>query len=310
MVQVKQDNGFHDDSQDWQQQTYTRDASVRQQVARRKLDQARRTLAQTQQTNSRQARQSMINARRGIAIPVTSRSNLGTPLHVRVGGSGAIVRGLRSDQLLLHQMEQSRYPSGAPNTHPAPLLHQRDDGGEKFGGRGPVVSLTSQHGLTVSIKNNFSSFPYQGLPGPRSKPRLSRSSRGMQHPGPCFSAGTTFTVVNDRVQPVEPQVLTSSEPPEPLRRPLKRNFIMSKDPRARTTPAAIPHHPDNVRPIPEAHRQILDPKVQKEIAMLQGKGEVILNNGPGPGVKGLRHIPSHCSRSLNERFTEERMVTD
>lgn len=145
-----------------------------------------------------------------------------------------------------------------------------------------------------------------GAAGLRNKPRLNRNKGMQQQPGSGSFSATTFTVVNDRVQPVEPvqPVLPS---PEPLRRPLKRNFIMNNDPRART---AVPHHSENVRPIPEAHRQILDPKVQKEIAMLQGKGEVVLNNGPGPGVKGLRHIPSHTARSLNERFTEERMVTD
>ncbi|KAG0711888.1 hypothetical protein GWK47_019634 [Chionoecetes opilio] len=61
-------------------------------------------------------------------------------------------------------------------------------------------------------------------------------------------------------------------------------------------------------PFAEPHRQMLDPKVQKEIAMLQGK-EMCLNNGPGPGVKGFRHVPSNTARSLNERFTEERMIT-
>lgn len=66
---------------------------------------------------------------------------------------------------------------------------------------------------------------------------------------------------------------------------------------------------ESMRSLPEPHKQILDPKVQKEIAMLQGKEEVSLNNGPGPGVKGFRHIPNQTTRSLNERFTEERMVT-
>lgn len=35
------------------------------------------------------------------------------------------------------------------------LLVLQDGGSEKIGGRGPVVSLTSQRGLTVSIKNNI-----------------------------------------------------------------------------------------------------------------------------------------------------------
>ncbi|KAK4327875.1 hypothetical protein Pmani_001682 [Petrolisthes manimaculis] len=265
-------------------------------------------MAQTQQAHGKKARQSMINARRGINTPVTSRSNSETPLHVRVGGSGAIVRGLRSDQLLLNKMRQGYIPTNPPNSYSTPHPHQ-DGGNEKTGGRGPVVSLTSQHGLTVSIKNNIAGddhFSGYRAPGPRNKPRLSRNKGMQQHPdGGSFSA-TTFTVVNDRVQPVEP-VQPVPPSPEPLRRPLKRNFVMSSDPRTRT---AAPHHSENIRPIPEAHRQILDPKVQKEIAMLQGKGEVVLNNGPGPGVKGLRHIPTNTVRSLNERFTEERMVTD
>lgn len=112
-----------------------------------------------------------------------------------------------------------------------------------------------------------------------------------------------FTVVNEQAVPPEPPVRA----PPLSRKILKRN-MPSRDPRAEMSSSVASYPPQNMRPVPEPHRQILDPKVQKEIAMLQGK-EVSLNNGPGPGVKGFRHIPSHTARSLNERFTEERMIT-
>lgn len=145
---------------------------------------------------------------------------------------------------------------------------------------------------------------------PRQRPRLNRN-RVYQNTNPGY-APPTFTVVNEHVRqpPPEPSFQVSDMP----RKLTKRNIITSRDPRARlaamsTAPLMATISQENVRSPPEPHRQILDPKVQKEIAVLQGKDEVTLNSGPGPGVKGFRHVPNQTSRSLNERFTEERMVT-
>lgn len=127
----------------------------------------------------------------------------------------------------------------------------------------------------------------------------------MRQPSAASYTPAMFTVVNEQaIPPVAPAPV--SVPPV-ARKILKRN-MPSRDPRAEMSSTLAVYPQQNLRPLPEPHRQILDPKVQKEIAMLQGK-EVSLNNGPGPGVKGFRHIPSHTARSLNERFTEERMIT-
>nr|XP_027238287.1 uncharacterized protein LOC113829331 isoform X3 [Penaeus vannamei] len=238
-----------------------RDAMVRQQLMKRKIQQARRTLAASQQNNRKQARLSAIDARRGMT-----------------GG----VKKMRTQQM--------RDPSR---------------------GTGSVVSLSSQRGLTVSIKNNIASTQSaQNGAKPRQRPRLNRN-RVYQNTNPGY-APPTFTVVNEHVRqpPPEPSFQVSDMP----RKLTKRNIITSRDPRARlaamsTAPLMATISQENVRSPPEPHRQILDPKVQKEIAVLQGKDEVTLNSGPGPGVKGFRHVPNQTSRSLNERFTEERMVT-
>lgn len=134
------------------------------------------------------------------------------------------------------------------------------------------------------------------------RPRLNRSRIG-QHPAASYTPAM-FTVVNDQAYPPEPPLPA----PLPPRKILKRSIVPGRDTRAGVASPVVLYSQQNSRPVPEPHRQILDPKVQKEIAMLQGK-EVSLNNGPGPGVKGFRHIPSHTARSLNERFTEERMIT-
>lgn len=133
----------------------------------------------------------------------------------------------------------------------------------------------------------------------RRKPRLNRGRAKQNQAGNYGHA--TFTVVNDRAYPPEPPQMATAYP----RKMTKRNIITSRDPRGRIAASMTS---GQGRTVPEPHRQILDPKVQKEIAMLQGKMEVTLNNGPGPGIKGLRHIPCQTARSLNERFTEERMV--
>lgn len=133
------------------------------------------------------------------------------------------------------------------------------------------------------------------------KPKLNRTR--IRQPSAASYTPAMFTVVNEQALPPEPPV---AAPPMP-RKILKRAMPV-RDPRAEMSSSVAVYPQQNLRPVPEPHRQILDPKVQKEIAMLQGK-EVSLNNGPGPGVKGFRHIPSHTARSLNERFTEERMIT-
>lgn len=178
----------------------------------------------------------------------------------------------------------------------------QQEGVKPVRGAGSVVSLSSQHGLTVSIKNNIASNQTQH-PGSamRMKPRLNRGR--IRQPSVSSYTPAMFTVVNEQAVPPEPPV----RPPPMSRKILKRN-MPSRDPRAEMSSSVAAYPQQNMRPVPEPHRQILDPKVQKEIAMLQGK-EVSLNNGPGPGVKGFRHIPSHTARSLNERFTEERMIT-
>ncbi|XP_071537431.1 uncharacterized protein [Panulirus ornatus] len=252
-------NNLNLNHQETYQQFKGQDSSFRQQLARRKVQQARRTLAMSQQNRRNQNRLNLIDARRGIE------------------------GGMKSAEAL----ESSR-------------------------GAGSVVSLSSQRGLTVSIKNNIASNQSKGVYDSagttrRKRPRLTRN-RFNQISSTSYTP-TTFTVVNDRVyRPPEPPFHVSSGLP---RKTVKRNFISSRDPRARMAMAMslgnIPS--ENMRSLPEPHKQILDPKVQKEIAMLQGKEEVSLNNGPGPGVKGFRHIPNQTTRSLNERFTEERMVT-
>ncbi|MPC76841.1 hypothetical protein E2C01_071274 [Portunus trituberculatus] len=136
----------------------------------------------------------------------------------------------------------------------------------------------------------------------KARPKLNRS-RIRQYPTTSYTP-TMFTVVNDQAIPPE---LPVAGPPPP-RKILKRSVTSARDTRAGVASPVMVYPQQNSRPVPEPHRQILDPKVQKEIAMLQGK-EVSLNSGPGPGVKGFRHIPSHTARSLNERFTEERMIT-
>ncbi|XP_027238285.2 uncharacterized protein [Penaeus vannamei] len=283
-----------------------RDAMVRQQLMKRKIQQARRTLAASQQNNRKQARLSAIDARRGMTGGVKqTKGNLGTPLKVRVG-NGTVVRGLRSDQLLLHKIRQ-RQKVDVLKDKKMRTQQMRDPSR----GTGSVVSLSSQRGLTVSIKNNIASTQSaQNGAKPRQRPRLNRN-RVYQNTNPGY-APPTFTVVNEHVRqpPPEPSFQVSDMP----RKLTKRNIITSRDPRARlaamsTAPLMATISQENVRSPPEPHRQILDPKVQKEIAVLQGKDEVTLNSGPGPGVKGFRHVPNQTSRSLNERFTEERMVT-
>ena len=136
----------------------------------------------------------------------------------------------------------------------------------------------------------------------KTRPRLNRS-RIREHFTTSYTPAM-FTVVND--QAVLPESPITA--PLPSRKILKRDITSGRDPRAGMAAPMMVYSQQNSRPAPEPHRQILDPKVQKEIAMLQGK-EVSLNSGPGPGVKGFRHIPSHTARSLNERFTEEHMIT-
>ncbi|XP_042878791.1 uncharacterized protein LOC122257537 [Penaeus japonicus] len=283
-----------------------RDAAVKQQLMKRKIQQARRTLAASQQNNRKQARLNAIDTRRGITGGVKqTKGNLGTPLKVRVG-NGTVVRGLRSDQLLLHKMRQ-RQKIDVLKDKKGRTQQVRDPSR----GTGAVVSLSSQRGLTVSIKNNIASTQSaQNGARPRQRPRLNRN-RVYQNSSAGY-APPTFTVVNEHVHqpPPEPSFQVSDMP----RKFTKRNIITSRDPRARvaamtTAPLIATVAQETVRSLPEPHRQILDPKVQKEIAMLQGKNEVTLNSGPGPGVKGFRHVPNQTSRSLNERFTEERMVT-
>lgn len=236
--------------QNSQQSITARDSSFRQRLARRKIQQARKTLVLSQQSNRAKARLGMVNAMRGI------------------------------------QEEQTKPVRGAGSMR----------------GASSIVSLSSQHGLTVSIKNNIASSQIQHAGSSvRARPKLNRS-RIRQHPTSYTPA--MFTVVNDQAIPPEPPVPA----PPPPRKILKRNVTSAREPRAGVTSPVMVYPQQNSRPVPEPHRQILDPKVQKEIAMLQGK-EVSLNSGPGPGVKGFRHIPSHTARSLNERFTEERMIT-
>nr|XP_053645972.1 ribosome-binding protein 1-like isoform X1 [Cherax quadricarinatus] len=297
---------FENEHQETYQQVMGNDQQFNQQLARRKIQQARRTLATSQQNNRNQARHNIIDERRGIAGGMKqTKGNLGTPLRVRVG-SGTIVRGLRSDQLLLHKMKHNY------NTHSDSRLNSTETYAEKTTGTGEtqrgsssVVSLSYQRGLTVSIKNNIASHHSQHNGTiPRNRPRLNRNRMNQikaRSYGPA-----TFTVVNDHAYPPEPPFQISQERPRKL---TKRNIISNRDPRARMAAPVLNLPPENIRSVPEPHRQILDPKVQKEIAMLQGKDEISLNNGPGPGVKGFRHIPSQTTRSLNERFTEERMVT-
>ncbi|XP_071537425.1 uncharacterized protein [Panulirus ornatus] len=304
-------NNLNLNHQETYQQFKGQDSSFRQQLARRKVQQARRTLAMSQQNRRNQNRLNLIDARRGIEGGMKTRGNLGTPLKVRVG-NGTIVRGLRSDQLLLQKMNsQSSFDNTRMDNIEA-LTENSAEALESSRGAGSVVSLSSQRGLTVSIKNNIASNQSKGVYDSagttrRKRPRLTRN-RFNQISSTSYTP-TTFTVVNDRVyRPPEPPFHVSSGLP---RKTVKRNFISSRDPRARMAMAMslgnIPS--ENMRSLPEPHKQILDPKVQKEIAMLQGKEEVSLNNGPGPGVKGFRHIPNQTTRSLNERFTEERMVT-
>ncbi|KAK8406042.1 hypothetical protein O3P69_007041 [Scylla paramamosain] len=238
--------------QNSQQNITARDSSFRQWLARRKIQQARKTLVLSQQNNRAKTRLGMVNAMRGI-----------------------------------QQEEQTKPVRGAGSMR----------------GASSVVSLSSQHGLTVSIKNNIASnqTQYAGS-SMRARPKLNRS-RIRQHPTTSYTPAM-FTVVNDQAIPPEPPVPA----PPPPRKILKRNVTSTRDTRAGVASPVMVYPQQNSRPVPEPHRQILDPKVQKEIAMLQGK-EVSLNSGPGPGVKGFRHIPSHTARSLNERFTEERMIT-
>ncbi|XP_045129524.1 uncharacterized protein LOC123515132 isoform X2 [Portunus trituberculatus] len=237
--------------QNSQQNITARDSSFRQRLARRKIQQARKTLVLSQQNNRAKARLGIVNAMRGI------------------------------------QEEQIKPVRGAGSMR----------------GAGSVVSLSSQHGLTVSIKNNIASsqIPHPGS-SMKARPKLNRS-RIRQYPTTSYTP-TMFTVVNDQAIPPE---LPVAGPPPP-RKILKRSVTSARDTRAGVASPVMVYPQQNSRPVPEPHRQILDPKVQKEIAMLQGK-EVSLNSGPGPGVKGFRHIPSHTARSLNERFTEERMIT-
>nr|XP_045597715.1 uncharacterized protein LOC123757865 isoform X2 [Procambarus clarkii] len=300
----EESSSFEYEHQETYQQMIDKNRAFSQQIARRKIQQARRTLAMSQQNNRNQARHNIVDARRGIAEGMKTKGNLGTPLRVRVG-SGTIVRGLRSDQLLLHKMKHS-YNTPDARLDSIDTFKEKSVGNDSPRGASSVVSHSSQWGLTVSIKNNIASLHSQNNGTvSRSRPRLNRN-RMNQFQSRNYAPGT-FTVVNDHVyHPPEPPFNLSREPPRKL---TKRNIISKRDPRARMAVSMVNIPPENVRTIPEPHRQILDPKVQKEIAMLQGKDEISLNNGPGPGVKGFRHIPSQTTRSLNERFTEERIVT-
>ncbi|KAK7015907.1 hypothetical protein SK128_003173, partial [Halocaridina rubra] len=166
-----------------------------------------------------------------------------------------------------------------------------------------IVSLSSHRGLTVSIKNNMMSHAIRNGTTSRNRTRISHQKMKKGHDN-TFPAAT-FTVINDRMSSSDSDFEILPEPPKRI---TKRNIITTRDARPRNS-TALSIGSDNLRTLPEPHRQILDPKIQKEIAMLQGKDEVTLNSGPGPGVKGFKNVPSQTTRSLNERFTNERMVT-
>lgn len=57
---------------------------------------------------------------------------------------------------------------------------------------------------------------------------------------------------------------------------------------------------------PKPHRPYLDPQVQKEIALLQGKQTPNINSSPGPGIKGFKMMPNQTTTRLSERFTQEK----
>lgn len=282
--------------------------SPNRQFMKGRLQQPQRSVPAIQQFNRNQARNDIMNQRRGLTTGgMKTSGNLGAPLRVRVG-SGTIVRGLRSDQLLLQKIRQSK------KTHVQDKLDRfeaiRDKRDRSRNARdsslesNSIVSLSSHRGLTVSIKNNIASHSLHNGTTSRSRPRLNRH-KGKKSQDNMF-APATFTIVNDQVNSYDSDFEML---PDPTRRITKRNIITTRDARPPRNTVSLSIGSDNLRSLPEPHRQILDPKIQKEIAMLQGKEEVTLNSGPGPGVKGFRHVPSQTTRSLNERFTNERLVT-
>ncbi|CAL4210257.1 unnamed protein product, partial [Meganyctiphanes norvegica] len=175
-----------------------------------------------------------------------------------------------------------------------------------------LVSL-SHRGLTVSIRNNIASSRTRlNGAGERRRPRLNRNRLN--------SSPAIFTVVNDHRLPAQEgydyddnnyeNYSDSDVATEQLSYSgTKRNFILQQRQQFRQERSVdkyiIPAVTENYRVMPEPHRQTLDPKVQKEIAMLQGKDQVNLNNGPGPGVKNFRHVPNHTLRTLHQRFTQD-----
>ncbi|XP_068212849.1 uncharacterized protein [Palaemon carinicauda] len=275
------------------------------QMARGRLKSIQRSLPNIQQLNRNIARNEIVNQRRGIPVGMKTSGNLGAPLRVRVG-SGTIVRGLRSDQLLLQkirQMKKSKVQGRLEKLEAYREKRERPHNERESSlESNSIVSLSSHRGLTVSIKNDMASQMVHNGMMSRSRPRLSRHK---SKKNPDLFSPAAITIVNDHASSYDSDFEMI---PDPSRRITKRNIITTRDPRPRNT-VSLSIGADNLRSLPEPHRQILDPKIQKEIAMLQGKEEVTLNSGPGPGVKGFRHVPSQTTRSLNERFTNERMVT-
>ncbi|XP_066952726.1 uncharacterized protein [Macrobrachium rosenbergii] len=275
------------------------------QMVKGRLKSLKKSISNIQQLNRNIARNEIVNQRRGIAVGMKTSGNLGAPLRVRVG-SGTIVRGLRSDQLLLQKIRQLKKSKVQARLEKLEAYREKRDRShnerESSLESNSIVSLSSHRGLTVSIKNDMASQSVHNGMTSRSRPRLSRH-KSKKNPG-LFSPAA-ITIVNDHASSYDSDFEML---PDPSRRITKRNIITTRDPRPRNT-VSLSIGADNLRSLPEPHRQILDPKIQKEIAMLQGKEEVTLNSGPGPGVKGFRHVPSQTTRSLNERFTNERMVT-
>ena len=62
---------------------------------------------------------------------------------------------------------------------------------------------------------------------------------------------------------------------------------------------------------PKPHRPTLNPEVQKEIALIQGKKvpSKASNSLRGPGIKGYKITPTQTKTTLTERFTQEKMIS-